>query len=50
MAKIGWKTQEEIEEEKNAPKPLTKVEQLEQENLEIKLALAELAETMLGGA
>ncbi|WP_346216438.1 hypothetical protein NSQ14_12665 [Caldifermentibacillus hisashii] len=49
MANIQWKTKEEIEAEQSAPKPLTRVELLEQENIEIKLALAELAEAVLGG-
>ncbi|WPK10606.1 hypothetical protein R6U77_12010 [Lysinibacillus louembei] len=35
MGKIKWKTQVEIDEEKNAPKPLTqeeRIHELEQEN------------------
>lgn len=42
MAKIIWKSQEEIDAERNAPKPLT-------ENEVIMLALAELAEIVIGG-
>lgn len=57
MAEITWKTQDEIEQEKNQ---LTENEmimlaiadldiQREQDKTEIELAVAELAETLLGG-
>lgn len=46
MGKIKWKTQFEIDEEKNAPKPLTqeeRIQQLEQE----KEQLAQILDTVL---
>lgn len=60
MAKIIWKSRKEIEKEQNAPNPLTKNEMLmlaiadldaqrEQDKIETQLAIAELAETLLGG-
>ena len=42
MAKIKWKTQEEIEQERNAPKPPTVEERIEA----LELALLEM---ILGG-
>ena len=60
MAIIKWKTRQEIEEEKNRPAEPTEVEmvmlaiadldlQREQDKIETQLAIAELAETILGG-
>jgi hypothetical protein len=45
--KIKWKTKQEIEDERNQPRPPTqaeRIEELENENLQLKLALAEMAE------
>ena len=60
MAKIIWKTKQEIEEESNKPEEPTEAEilmlaiadldlQREQDKIETQLAIAELAETLLGG-
>lgn len=46
MAKIKWKTAAEIEKENKAPAPANDTAR---ELIEIKLAIAELAEIMLGG-
>ncbi|WP_176481828.1 hypothetical protein [Paucisalibacillus globulus] len=55
MAKINWKTKEEIEAENNAPKPPSEMELLKQENEKLKadsemnaIAIMELTQIVLG--
>lgn len=46
---INWKTQEEIEAEKNAPKPLTEIEQLKLEQAQANAELFEMMLMLTGG-
>lgn len=48
MAKIEWKTKEEIEEEKNAPRPPTTEELQQQLDIAV-LALMELGNLIMKG-
>ena len=49
MAEIKWKSQEEIEEEENAPRELTEVEKLQKENEMNAIAILELTEMIMKG-
>ncbi|WP_405103043.1 hypothetical protein [Oceanobacillus sp. FSL H7-0719] len=49
MAKMEWKSAEEIESEKNTPKPLSELDKLKQENEMLALAVMELSSFMLEG-
>lgn len=49
MAQIKWKTVEEIEAEKNAPKPLTEIEKLRLETAQANAEMFEMMLMMSGG-
>lgn len=49
MATIKWKTVAEIEEERNAPKPLTEVEKLRLETAQANAEMFEMVLMMSGG-
>lgn len=49
MAVIKWKTKQEIEEEQNAPKPLSDIEQLRLEQAQANAELFEMMLMLTGG-